>query len=160
MAHRRVVRRRAAEPESAEEQHRRSTIAIGTAGWQVFSFERKREDSSAVEPREQVTQSAERAARNEVSFREANETLGEKRMELGADGRTPFLCECSDPECTELLQLTHAEYEHVRSAANWFVTAVGHDRDTGHVVEEHDGYAVVEKRGVAGRIADEENPRT
>ncbi len=113
-----------------------------------------------MDPGEVVTQSDERAARNEVSFREANEKLGEKRMELKADGRTPFLCECSDPGCTELLQLTHAEYERVRSAANWFVTAVGHDRELERVVQEYDGYAVVEKRGAAGRIAEEENPRT
>jgi hypothetical protein len=113
-----------------------------------------------VEPGEQVIQSEERAARNEVSFREANEKLGEKRTELGADGKTPFFCECSDPACTELLQLTRAEYERVRSKANWFVTAVGHDREIGRVVQEHDGYAVVEKRGVAGRIAEEEDPRT
>ena len=113
-----------------------------------------------MEPRGRVTQSEERAARNEVSFREANEKLGEKRLELGAEGRTPFLCECSDPECTELLRLTRAEYERVRSTANWFVTAVGHDCEAGRIVQEHDGYAVVEKRGVAGRIAEEENPRT
>ena len=39
-----------------------------------------------------------------MSFRAANEKLGEKRAEVGAGGKTPFLCECSDPECTELLQ--------------------------------------------------------
>jgi hypothetical protein len=126
----------------------------------VFFFERKCETSSPVEPGEQVKQSEERAARNEVSFRAANERLGEKRLELGADGRTPFLCECSDPECTELLQLSHAEYERVRSRANWFVAAVGHDDGIGQVVEAHDGYVVIEKGGFAGRIAEEENPRT
>jgi hypothetical protein len=153
-------RRRAREPESAEAQHRRPTIAIGTAGWQVFCFERKCEDSSAVERGEKLRQSEERAARNEASFREANEKLGDKRLELGADGRTPFLCECSDPECTELLQLSHDEYERVRSSGNRFVVAVGHDGAIGRVVEEHDGYAVIEKSGFAGRIAEEENPRT
>ncbi len=109
---------------------------------------------------EQVTQSEERAARNEVAFREANERLSDKRTELDADGRTPFLCECSDPECTELLRLSHAEYERVRSRANWFVVAVDHDRESGQVIQDHDGYAVIEKRGAAGRIAEEENPRT
>ncbi len=118
------------------------------------------EDSSAVTPGEQVTESEERAARNEVSFRAANERLGEKRVEVGAGGKTPFLCECSDPECTELLQLTFDEYEHVRSKANRFVAAVGHDGEFGRIVEEHDGYAIIEKDGDAGRIAEEENPRT
>jgi hypothetical protein len=113
-----------------------------------------------VQPGEQTTQSEERAARNEVSFRGANEKLGEKRVEVGADGRTPFLCECDDPDCTELLQLTLDEYEHVRSRANWFVAAVGHDARSGRMVEEHRGYAIIEKSGAAGRIAEEENPRT
>jgi len=113
-----------------------------------------------VESSEQVTQSEERAARNEVSFRDANEKLGEKRLEVGAGGRTPFLCECSDPGCTELLQLSFAEYERVRSKANWFVTAAGHDGDAGRIVEERGGYTVIEKDGVAGRIAEEENRRT
>jgi hypothetical protein len=115
---------------------------------------------SAVESGEQVKQSEERAARNEVSFREANEKLGDKRAELGAHGRTPFLCECGDPECTELLRLSFADYERVRSRGNWFVTAVGHDAGVGRVVEEHGGYTVIEKGGVAGRIAEEENRRT
>jgi hypothetical protein len=113
-----------------------------------------------VERGEKLRQSEERAARNEASFREANEKLGDKRLELGADGRTPFLCECSDPECTELLQLSHDEYERVRSRANWFVAAVGHDGEIGQVVENHDGYVIIEKSGFAGRIAEEENPRT
>jgi hypothetical protein len=109
---------------------------------------------------ESVEQSRERAARNEVSFREANEKLGDKRTELGAHGRTPFLCECSDPECTELLRLSFAEYERVRTRANWFVTAVGHDAPDERVVEEHEDYTLIEKAGLAGRIAEEENRRT
>ena len=76
------------------------------------------------------TQSEERAARNEVLFREANEKLSDKRKELELDGETPFLCECGDPECTELRPpVASSEYEHVRSRANWFLSrAVDHDR--------------------------------
>ena len=102
-----------------------------------------------MEAGEQVTQSEERAARNEVTFREANEKLGDKRLELGADGRTPFLCECSDPECTELLRLSFDEYERVRSRANWFVVAVDHDRETGGSSRNTTATLIVEKRGVA-----------
>ena len=107
-----------------------------------------------------MTQSEARAARNEAHFREANERLGEKRIQLDADGLTPFICECSDPACTELIRLTLAEYEHVRSNPTWFVTASGHDADFGTAAQEHDRYAIVEKSGVAGRIAEEEDPRT
>ena len=107
----------------------------------------------------QAPQSEERAAQNEVFFREANEKLGEKRIELSADGRTPFLCECSDPKCTVLIQLTLEEYEYVRTHPTWFVAATGHEADT-PTAEDHGDYAIVEKSGVAGRIAKEQDPRT
>ena len=105
-----------------------------------------------------TNQSEERAARNEVSFREANERLGAKRVELGADGRTPFLCECSDPECTELIHLTLEEYEHVRAHPTWFVAVTGHDAELG-TVEAHEDYTIVAKSGVAGAIATDQDPR-
>jgi hypothetical protein len=108
---------------------------------------------------EEKTQSDERAARNEVVFRKANEKLGVKRQELDIGGLTPFLCECGDPGCTELVRLSLEQYEHVRARGNWFFVAAGHDADEGRHVEEYDGYAIVEKDGVAGRIADEEDPR-
>ena len=107
-----------------------------------------------------TTQSEERAARNEVLFREANEKLSDKRKELELGGETPFLCECGDPGCTELVRLSVEQYEHVRSRAGWFLIASGHDAGEARVVEENaGGYAIVEKSGVAGRIAKEENPR-
>jgi len=103
-------------------------------------------------------QSAERAARNEVAFRHVNESLEEKREELELGGRTPFLCECGDESCTELISLTLSQYEHVRSRPTWFVVADEHDTRA-ETVEQHDGYVIVSKGGVAGAIASEENPR-
>jgi hypothetical protein len=108
----------------------------------------------------ETTRSEERAARNEVLFREANERLGDKRQELEITGRTPFLCECGDPSCTELLRLSLEEYEHVRTNASWFLIVAGHDAQDATLAEDHDGYVIVGKHGVAGRIAEEENPRT
>jgi hypothetical protein len=107
----------------------------------------------------ETTQSEERAARNEVLFRDANEKLGYKREELEVHGPTPFLCECADPTCTELIRLTREQYEHVRSKANWFLIASGHDAQEAPAAEEHEGYFIIEKDGVARRIAEEENPR-
>jgi hypothetical protein len=107
----------------------------------------------------ETTQSQERAARNEVRFRAANEKLGNKRQELGIEGLTPFLCECGDPRCTELIGLSLEQYEHVRSHASWFVVVVGHDTHEARVAGDHEGYAIVEKMGLARRIAEEENPR-
>lgn len=106
-----------------------------------------------------VTQSEERAAQNEIVFREANERLGEKRVELAAEGATPFLCECSDGGCTEVILLTLTEYEHTRSNPRWFLVAAGHDAGGGKTVEEHAEYEIVEKSGVAGEMAEDEDPR-
>ena len=51
------------------------------------------------------------------------------------------------------------QYEHVRAHPNWFLLAAGHDAESARPVEEHDGYVIIEKSGIAGRIAVEENPR-
>jgi len=87
--------------------------------------------------------------------------LGVKRQDLDIDieGATPFLCECGDPRCTELIRLSLGQYEHVRTHANWFLVATGHDAEKARTVEGHDGYAIIEKSGIAGRIAEEEDPR-
>jgi len=108
---------------------------------------------------EEMTQSEQRAARNEVAFREANERLGDKRQELDLQGETPFLCECADPGCTQLIRLSLDEYEYVRSRANWFLVATGHETRNGATTEEHGPYEIVAKEGEAGRIAEEEDPR-
>lgn len=105
------------------------------------------------------TRSEEQAVRNEIRFRQANEALDAKRDELAVGGRTPYFCECEDPACTELVRLALADYEHVRSRANWFVVASGHDEGLADRAESHNSYEIVEKTGLAGRIAEEQNPR-
>jgi hypothetical protein len=108
---------------------------------------------------ETAAQIQQSAARNEVFFREANEKLGDKRQELDIGGPTPFLCECGDPSCTELIALRLEEYEHIRSHGNWFLVATGHRAQDAETREEHDSYVVVEKSGIAGRVAEEQDPR-
>ncbi len=101
----------------------------------------------------------EQAARNEVVFRTANEELGRKRQELHIEGPTPFLCECENESCTELVQLELGEYEHVRENPRHFLVVPGHDGDGNRQVEVHDRFAIVEKTGVGGIIAEQEDPR-
>ncbi len=108
---------------------------------------------------EAATESEERAARNEAVFREANEKLEDKRRELDIGGPTPFLCECGNPDCTELIRLSAEQYQHVRSRANRFLIATGHYALNAVTIEEHAGYVIVEKHGIAGRIAEEEDRR-
>jgi hypothetical protein len=106
------------------------------------------------------TTSTVRAAKNQVSFRAANEQLEEKRDELGLGGRTPFLCECDDPDCTALIALSLEEYEHVRSRVNWFLIAGRHRTSEDQIAEERSDYVIVVKEGLAGRIARDEDPRS
>ena len=108
---------------------------------------------------------AERVARNDAAFREANEQINDVARSLAReDGDLlPFLCECADVTCTEVLQLTAAEYEAVRSDATHFINAHGHDRSGKpwvRVVEEFSRYAVVEKLGEAAEIVAALDTRT
>lgn len=105
--------------------------------------------------------SAERAAANEARFRQANEQIHQKVIELGAEGgRAPYLCECEDERCTTVLLLTGEEYEDVRSGSTRFVVAPGHDDGDSHVVDAHDGFMVIEKTGEEGRLVEELDPRS
>jgi hypothetical protein len=101
----------------------------------------------------------ERRARNEALFREANERI-EAAARTAPGSVAEFLCECSDAECVSTIRISIAAYEDVRAASSRFVVAPGHEHeDIEDVVERHDEYAVVEKRGAAGAIAAETDPR-
>jgi hypothetical protein len=103
---------------------------------------------------------AEKIARNNSLFRDANNDIEAAAAGFGiAPGRwTPFICECSDPQCMQIVRVTLDEYRHVRSDPRWFVHAIGHETEVeGAVrpVEEHDRFVIVEKIGEAGSIAAE-----
>jgi hypothetical protein len=89
--------------------------------------------------------SAERAAANEVTFRQANEELRRRRDALGLDGTTPFLCECEEESCTTLLHLTAQEYGEARAEASRFVLAPDHPFTNGTVVAENERFILVDK---------------
>lgn len=104
----------------------------------------------------------ERLARNEAFFRQVNERIKDVADGIqGGDDAYEFLCECSDPSCAERLTLSRSEYEQVRQSSRRFVLAPGHvSPEVEHVVEYEGDHVVVEKVGVAGRIAAELDPRT
>jgi hypothetical protein len=98
-----------------------------------------------------------RVAENEARFRDANESLRGRFRELGElDGHAlPFLCECGDETCTQVVRLQAAEYEDVRAYDARFLIVPGHQMlDSERVVEEHGRYDVVEKKGVAARYVE------
>jgi hypothetical protein len=101
---------------------------------------------------------AEKIARNNAAFRTANEEIARTASDHGlGDGRkVPFLCECSDSRCSEVIKLTLDEYDRVRSNGRWFAHARGHETAVPgavRLVEQHGGYVLVEKLGEAGSLA-------
>ena len=107
-----------------------------------------------------MKRSAARAATNEARFREANEQIDEKVLELGSlDRPAPYLCECEEERCTTVVLLTAAEYEHVRGGSRRFVVAPGHEDGNARAVDRHEGYTVIEKTGEEGRLVEELDPR-
>lgn len=100
---------------------------------------------------------AEKVARNNAVFREANDEIATSAADLGlGDGRpVPFICECGDPQCATVISLTLPEYQRVRSNSHWFAHANGHATDLPGIVrtvERHDGFTLVEKLGHAAEI--------
>jgi hypothetical protein len=107
-----------------------------------------------------VRKSAERVAFNDDIFRKANEQIRERTEDFVAAEsfqRLPFICECAEESCTEVLQIAVDDYERVRSDPRLFINAPGHEaaaQGWGAVIERHDGYVVVEKLGRAGEIVE------
>lgn len=107
----------------------------------------------------------ERIARNDATFRRANERISAAAETYGVDMPVPFVCECADPGCSEVVRLNLEEYEEIRADSRHFFHIPGHrdaDGTAGVVVAERDGYVIVEKTGHAAEIAqalDERNPR-
>jgi len=107
-----------------------------------------------------MQRSVERAAENEVTFRKANERLEEKAAEFGfEEERTPYLCECEETRCTEVIGLTRAEYEAVRANPKSFVLVPGHQGADDAVLREEAGFIVIEKTGEEGKLVAERDPR-
>jgi hypothetical protein len=101
--------------------------------------------------------SDERVARNEVTARRINEAIEDGRARR--DGRAGFVCECGQLGCNRIIELALGEYEAVRSDARQFAVANGHESAVEEVVDRTPRYAVVAKRGVAGAIAENTDPR-
>jgi hypothetical protein len=98
------------------------------------------------------------AARNEDFFRTSNEIELDESVSQGR--RPDFMCECSRPGCVVRVPITTDEYEHVRAKGNRFVVAPLHvDSSVEVIVEQHNGYVVVEKLGAAGDEARQLDPR-
>ncbi len=107
----------------------------------------------------------QRFAKNEALFREGNERMAKWEERQAPDEPQNYLCECSDTECRDKVQLTKAEYEAVRGNSHHFAVVPGHEvLDVETVVEQHPGWLLVEKDPEPEITAiveerDERNPR-
>jgi hypothetical protein len=98
-----------------------------------------------------------RGAQNQALFREINEHV----PNLAQQNRIDYLCECADEDCATTIELMPGEYQAIRANPRRFAIVPGHDAPaTERVVEEHDGYAVVEKSGFSAGIAEKLDPRS
>jgi hypothetical protein len=104
----------------------------------------------------------DRAARNEVLFRQVNERVKDVSDAFAALDPSPidFMCECGRRDCTAAITLTTSEYEQVRTDPTHFFVLRDHViPEVEQVVREGDGYVVVEKLPDEQDIAVETDPR-
>jgi len=101
-----------------------------------------------------------KSARNQLVFREVNERIAELNGGWQDKAVSLFVCECSDQACAESLEVTLAEYEHVRADAARFIVLPGHEQPgVEHVVQGCARFVVVEKDGADATVARDANPR-
>lgn len=89
-----------------------------------------------------------RLAENELLFGAVNEEILSMRDRLpSGDDDLRILCECAHEDCSERLAVAVEEYRRVSEQPAWFALLPEHVvPDLEDVIEEHDGWVVVEKR--------------
>jgi hypothetical protein len=95
----------------------------------------------------------EHLAANEDLFRRINEKIENVAAKHGGDSHE-FLCECSDPDCSERVRVTLEDYRRVRENSARFLVAKGHVVvEIERVIESAHDHAVIEKQDQARRVA-------
>ena len=100
-----------------------------------------------------------RIAENESLFRSANERIELEAESIGYRGeKVPFVCECPDLSCTDIVQLTLDDYEDIRTGPTRFFVVPGHEAlavqaRAAIVIELRDDVCISEKIGIAGQVA-------
>ena len=116
---------------------------IGDAGAVVEQLSERQGDAMD----EPMDERKRRIGLNEAAFRAVNEQIDSlsSRFGLGSDA-LEFVCECGNPGCADRILLTRDEYMRVREDSRRFAVVPGHEiEDTEEVVDENDGYLVVQK---------------
>lgn len=102
-----------------------------------------------------------RKGANEDEFRELNERLEHRALQRISPGEAfEIVCECDREECTARIRIRVSDYESIRTGSTVFIVMPGHaDPTCERVVSSTGAYDVVEKFGVAGHVAKQEDPR-
>lgn len=104
----------------------------------------------------------ERVAKNEAASRQINEGIDTAFESEPPDRSTFMICECGLEQCDQLLRITRADYDRVRSDPRQFLIFRDHlVPDTERVVFEGHGFLAVAKReGTPAEVAVQEDPKT
>lgn len=95
------------------------------------------------------------SAQNEDLGRRINERIN-RRAIPGSGDNIWVVCECSNGDCEERIQMSLEDYESVRQADSCFIVCVGHESpELERVVGRGDSWLTVEKTGNAKRITRE-----
>jgi len=100
-----------------------------------------------------------RIAENESKFRAQNEKIESTAESIGMIVESvPFVCECPNPDCIEIVRLTLSDYEEIRTNPTRFFCVPGHqgiatNAGAAVVVEVRDDLVLADKIGIAGEIA-------
>ncbi|MBA3843052.1 MAG: hypothetical protein H0X39_10625 [Actinobacteria bacterium] len=102
----------------------------------------------------------ERLAKNESLFRVLNENIRDLASRLAPGETYEFICECPTRDCFERLTMTLPEYEQVRADGTHFLLAERHEEpEIERVIATRATHVVVEKEGLAGVVANADDPR-
>jgi hypothetical protein len=101
-----------------------------------------------------------RSAAHQMLRREVNERITKLANGNNLRDQIDVFCECGRDECAERLSVSTSDYERVRRFSTHFIVLEGHDvLQSERVVDECDGFVVVEKAGSAGIYAVRVDPR-
>jgi hypothetical protein len=106
---------------------------------------------------ESLREREQRAARNQLLFREVNERIASlaERALLPEVAPIEVTCECVDMSCTSTVQISLHEFAEIDRATNRFLVVPGHQLpDVEDVVERRDRFLIVAKRGAGADLVE------
>ena len=98
--------------------------------------------------------------RSQVLFRQLNEQIRSLAGIFGLETDFDLVCECVNGGCFDRLAISAEDYEAVRRFPTRFIVRRGHVTErVERLVEDSDGYVVVEKIGADAEDAILQDPR-